>query len=184
MPAGGRARLVLDGVVALLVGLLCLFLLLPHAVEHLGLLGLLVAAVALGLPEAARRLRPSQHRAWDLVGLGLLGLHAAVDGAALSAVDASLGPALALAITLHRLPVGLVVFQHAGEAGGKAVGWGAVIFLCLATAGGYASGLSVDGDSSPWLVGGLEAAVAGLLLHVVVEHVAHWRQSLSSGAPG
>lgn len=185
VPAGSRARLGLDAVVAVLVGLLCLGLLLPHAVEALGLTALLVAALALGLPEAARRLRPSQHRAWDLVGLGLLALHDAVDGAALAAVEAGLGPALGLAIALHRLPVGLVVYQHARAAGGRRVGWGAVVLLVVATVLGYAAGGSVDLAARPWLAGALEAAVAGLLLHVVVEHVGHLLEArLSSDAPG
>ncbi len=190
LEASPRARVVLDGVIAILVGALCVGALLPHAVEHMGPFAVVIALAVLGLSELARRIRPRESVIWDAVAFGLLLIHAGIDGAALAAVEHQheAGLALGLAVALHRLPVGLLVYRasHRDLPGRRGVllGWGTVALLALATALGFGSGLGVDGQSAPWIVGALEALVAGMLLHVVVEQVPVWARALRAGESG
>ena len=141
---------------------------LPECAEQLGGGALLVAAAGL-LGPALLRAQLGRDTALSLAGLGL-GLHAAMDGAAL--LTPSLGPdpdraALALAVVVHRFPMGLLVVGLAG--GGRRGAALAVGGLTVATLVGMAVAptLGVAAESPGLAV--FQALVGGSLLHVLLD---------------
>ena len=156
-----------DGVSLVLVGGLCVLHLVPHALEHGGLLAVLAGLLTALSPRLLSRFVPSAW--WPLLGLAALAMHAAVDGAALATMGNDPASALGLAVVAHRLPVGLVVFTRARSKGSTAAGWAAVAILSAATVGGFLGGPLLAAIGPSWVGGVLEAVVAGTLLHVLFE---------------
>ena len=186
----GRVRSVgafIDGFALSLVGGLCVFWVLPHAVEELGIVALALATLGASLPAISQRLW--RGRSWSLgvVAVGLA-VHAVLDGAVLGtqAPDA----ALALAVVTHRLPVGFaIVVATQSLTKSSTASWALASAMIVLTMAGFFAGpaaalwLPVDVPAA------LEALVAGLLLHVVFvshpakdgEHTAHAHGAGSSG---
>ncbi|HHO53189.1 MAG TPA: hypothetical protein ENK18_20515 [Deltaproteobacteria bacterium] len=142
--------------------------LLPHAVGSLGPIAL---GVALGgaLAVAALERRSASHGG---AGLGLslagLGLHQGLDGLQIGALAGPLGLPVLLAIGLHALPlvaVGLMISaRHLGRPAALLVWSG----LLLSTAAGLAVGMAIPtAKITPW-VPWLQAAMSGLLLHMLL----------------
>ncbi len=169
-----------DGVAIVLVVLPCVVLLVPDAVGHVGWVALAGVAVGFSLPALLHRFEGFGVRASVLVGLGLLALHAAVDGAAIALVDGAACVVVGIGVAAHRLPVGVAVFKgvgqeaQAGPLGPAVAGWSAVAMLMLATVVGFFGAGALGAIHSEWVVGMLEAVVAGTLLHVVTDrHAEH-----------
>lgn len=154
-----------DGFTLALVGGLCVVFVLPHAVGEIGVSALALAAVGAALPTLLHRLEHG--RAWSLGLVAIaLGAHVVLDGAVLSVRGDDVP--LAWAVVAHRLPVGFAIVAAAhGAKRPSWVSWGLAFAMGLATVGGYLSGPTV----LAWLPAagpaGLEALVAGVLLHVV-----------------
>ncbi len=156
-----------------LVGLL----LLPHALHDGGALAALVLLAGFMVPGwLERRFEAHSGGAHHLaVLLGVLGLalHSLVDGVALAAPHVggmALGDELAVAVLIHRLPVGLTVWWLLRNRP-----WQAVIALGLVAAGtvaGFAGGRALLAGLSPFALANFQALLAGSLLHVVV-HRSH-----------
>lgn len=158
-------RAALDGLVIAVVSGLCLLHLGPHALEHGGWWAALGFGIGAALPIALHRLEQESLIAFG--GVALLCAHAAVDGAALSVASTSLAPALAAAIVVHRLPVGLVIAGYASTRGRAVQALGA---LAAFTVVGFALGggaVHLLGEPVEAL---LEGLVVGGLLHVVTAH--------------
>ena len=114
------------------------------------------------LPWLGGRKRTSRV-AWLL--LAGLGLHAAADGAALAGAAHHGAETLPMAVLVHRLPVGLLVWWLVGGRRRPVVAAVALVALAGATAGGF-----WVASQSPWTDGGfalVEAFVGGALLHVL-----------------
>ena len=165
---GGRLRSVgafIDGFALSLVGGLCVFWVLPHAVSELGVTGLAFAAFGVALPWIGHRLWRSRSWSLGVVAVGLV-VHVVLDGAVLATQTPD--AALAWAVVAHRLPVGfaIVVATHALDRSAF-LAWSLSMVMIVATAFGFLVGPAVG----PWLAADapavLEAIVAGLLLHVV-----------------
>ena len=115
------------------------------------------------------------HRSAGLpVGLMIgLCLHAFLEGVAFSpGSDALRGPFVA-AVTLHRIPVGLVIWWLISPRHGHPSAAAAVASIPIATALGYAAGIEFLGE---WQGQGVElyqAFVAGSLIHVVFHQGRH-----------
>lgn len=185
------AKSVVDAFTAVSLGGLVVLHIWPHAFLSAGvwtlvggLLGLLLPFLLHGTLHAhERKIYPG------FVLLAFLGLavHAALDGVALfsplaeEAVSASAdhdpdhhghGGALllALAVILHRLPMGLAVWWFAVPILGRRF----AIFLLTAIAGATVLGFSFAGqllvDLSMPAIAVFEATIAGMLLHVVMGH--------------
>lgn len=157
----------------LVVGLGVLFLL-PHALEHGGVWALSGLLVGLAAPLLWHRVQA--HPKGELaLGLGLLAVHAALDGSALGVFHDDHADALAMAVVAHRLPVGFLVFSWVGARASGWSAWGAIGLLLLATVGGYAVGAPIE---LPHAVEGvLEGLVVGALLHVVAHPHSHDHES-------
>lgn len=172
-PRGQAWRAVMDGLALTLVGGLCLLYIVPHAIQHGGFLAVGAGiALVLGSRVLVQRI-PSSARWLPAVLVSVLGIHAALDGAALAVIDHSHGGALGLAIAAHRLPVGLAVFMGAVAQGRAKWGWLAVGGLAVATVAGFGVGVPLADLPPPWAIGMMEAAVGAALLHIVTDPSAH-----------
>lgn len=197
----------LDGFVIATVGGLCLFHLLPHAFETLAAWAIPVAVGGFVLPWIFERglHRHTESRFLLLIALAGLIVHAAIDGAALgvgghaaaelgSHGDHLHGPgtsqshgalALTLAIVVHRLPVGLLIWVTVRPALGRAAALILLGLLGVFTVVGAAMSRPVlDLMEGHLVVGVLEALLAGGLLHVVLDHGHHPRGGNAASAFG
>lgn len=160
----------LDGFVFAAILGLAVFQLLPEALERAGALSLLTAAVGvLGPLVVETRLGQLSRKTHGAVlGLTMLGLaaHEILDGAALAAGHAS--PAMALAVVLHRVPIGMLVWWAVRPAFGGAAALAALGLIAAATAAGYVFLGPAFRELEGPLAGHLMALVAGSILHVVL----------------
>ncbi len=178
-----RLYAALDGFVLLLIGGLCLAHLLPHAFEVLGGAAVPLAAAGFVLPLVAERLL-HRHRAGESPGvlaLALVGLliHAALDGAALAvpAVEEHAGHAhdgssldVSLAVLIHRVPEGLLVWWSVGPAFGRRAAYLMLALIACSTFGGFVLSQPVAALAGGRFAGVVQAVLAGALLHVVIDH--------------
>ncbi|HEX9641835.1 MAG TPA: permease, partial [Candidatus Krumholzibacteria bacterium] len=174
-------RASLDGFVLFMVAGLCLTALFPHAYQAIGVWALPLMALGLVLPHFAEK-RVHDHRHGEpsillwLAFAGLL-LHAALDGATLGFGSPSATHAasrgqdsVALAILLHRLPVGLFVWWSVRPRWGSRGAGTVLLALGVSTTVGYAAGAGLYELASSWGGGVLHALLAGGLLHISVGH--------------
>lgn len=186
-----------DGFVLVGVAGLVLFEILPNTISGLGFTAVPVAIFGFFFPHAI------EHRLGSvpvsprtilrsLIILGLI-IHQLLDGAALEVPDpdghGSAPSALAMAVILHQLPKGFLLWDIARKAGGSKAAVLVIGGLIIATSAGFFAGAGIlDLFASSWVLG-FQAFVAGGLLHVVVHHVSggaggppHSHVVLSSGA--
>lgn len=168
---------VVDGFVYLAVPLLVAWQVLPHAWEERTALPLIAVAVGFVVPAALERLSHALERHTDQVALavGLSGLlvHGVLEGAAFAPVDGRVPVAFALAVVLHRIPVGLVVWwlvrpRYGGLAAAVAIG-----LVVGTTLAGYTVGMEVMGGVERVGVDTYQAFVSGSLVHVVFHQGRH-----------
>ena len=167
----GATRLV-DGFVYLAVPVLVALQVLPQSWALREFWGLGAVAVGAGvyfvLERVSRSLASQADNLAILVSLSGLVLHAFLEGAALiSAADRS-DAFFVVAVVLHRLPIGLVVWWLIRPRHGRAAAATGVGAIVVATLAGFIGGGLMM--ASPGEGPGLEiyqAFVAGSLLHVV-----------------
>lgn len=166
----------LEGFILFSVGGFVFLDVLPHAFEKLGWWSFLVAMAGFLAPIVLGKLRSvTQHRAQTIaLVLALVGLllHAILDGVALGMSTSSNSgfSSLAMAVVLHRLPMGLAIWllvrsllgTRAALATLGLIGAGTVIG-CLSA--GYPFAL-LKGTG----VAVFQALVGGMLLHVLLHH--------------
>ena len=180
------ARVALEILIVLAVGGITLFQILPEILESVGWLAMIPLAVGLLGPTVFERwmkrsANPAHFAVRLIVVLGLA-LHEFVDGLALAvpAAAGALAPqALPLAIVIHRLTVGLVLWWLVRPRFGVLAASGALAFMASATLGGYCAGSVITAGLGAHGVALFEALVAGSLLHVVV----HQRDGHHEGHP-
>ena len=180
-PSTARA---LDAFILVTVSGLIFLHVLPHGILEGGAWAAVAAVVGLFLPLLAER---AQHRTRSLtlspalvMALGLLLIHATLDGVALAAPhqNADHGEILALAVVLHRLPAGLAIWWVARPRLGTQGAIAVVIVLVAGTTTGYIAGRAGFDElfhGPAWHI--LQALLAGSLIHVIVH------QSLGSCVP-
>ena len=168
----------IDGFVLIAVGGMVLGSVLPSAYD-IGGVWVLVAALAglIGPPLLERLLVRSArtvHLAALLLAVAGLAIHALTDGVALSSqsVAGVQQGSLGVAVVLHRLPVGLVIWWLVRPAHGWQAAAGALLALALATIAGFVVGGALTSAMSSTTGSLLHGFVAGALLHVVL-HGAH-----------
>lgn len=193
---GPRALGFLEGFTFITIaGLLC-FSILPHAIAGGGKQAWVFAALGLVFPVALERvfsrLAREVHLLTILLGVAGLAVHAIIDGVALGVGDVAAladwlpsagrneGKSLALAVVLHRFPVGLAIWYLLAPALGNRM---AITVLILMIAGTML-GFMLAGDVQQVLSGpGLawfQAFVAGSILHVIIYEPGHHRGGQAS----
>ncbi|NOY26049.1 MAG: hypothetical protein GXP62_09275 [Oligoflexia bacterium] len=169
-------------VVLALATAVVLMLMLPSAVQTVGWAALGVFAAAFAIPAALEHLRPghaghpgaahdtADHNDALDIELGFAGLllHQAIEGAELGAIFAvgQTGPAVALVLSLHTVPLVAAVLHGCVLETGVRGGLWRGLFLVLTTALGVVGGQLAGGTLAglqPWV----SAAVGGLLLHTL-----------------
>lgn len=174
--AGPRASAFLDGFVLASITALVTLHLLPEAIAALGATALVVGALGFALPSLvhrmSHRLRTFQTTVWLFLGAGLF-IHAGLDGAALGAVASSGSEsysAVALAVILHRLPVGLFAWWTLRPLGGVWIAAGVLAAVAVATAVGFFTASAAFAVLDAPVVSVVIAFVAGSLMHVAIDH--------------
>lgn len=176
-----RAVGLVDGFVYLAVPVLVAWQVLPHAWAESSLIPLVVVTAGFILPALVERASHALAEQTDnlalVVGISGLALHAALEGAALGpgsgSAAASGGDAFALAVILHRIPVGLVIWWLIRPRFGQGAAALGVASLMVATLAGWVLGHEIlEGMHS----GGTELFqifVSGSLVHVVYHQGRH-----------
>ncbi|HIA03656.1 MAG TPA: hypothetical protein EYN06_00980 [Myxococcales bacterium] len=159
----------MDGFVFVAIGGLVLGHVLPESMESAGWGALVVALLGmLGPMFVENRLHKAAKQVHTLtLILALIGVaaHAMADGVVLADTSDS---GLSLAVVLHRLPEGLMVWWLLRPSYGVLVGWVALFAIAAATITGYLGASTLAAQVDPSWLGYLQALVAGSLLHVMV----------------
>lgn len=156
--------------------------LLAWQVGHLALersaLPILAAVVAgLAIPSVAEGVSHALRRHTDelalVMGVSGLALHALLEGAALVPGDPGVTLPFGLAIVLHRIPVGLVIWWLVRPRYGTSMALLAVGAIVLVTLAGYALGAEVLAGVHGAGADLYQAFVSGSLVHVVFHQGRH-----------
>lgn len=172
-----RAVHVVDGGVYLAVPILVALQVLPHAWEDRSVLALVALGAGFLLPALIERASHAFEERTDnvalVVGLSGLVLHSVLEGGAFAPAPEGPEAAFALAVTLHRIPVGLVIWwliQPRFGPGWAAAGVGSMV---LGTLAGYGLGAELLGGVEASGVHLYQAFVSGSLVHVVFHQGRH-----------
>ncbi|MES2489957.1 MAG: hypothetical protein V4607_09190 [Pseudomonadota bacterium] len=172
--AKGRPKLVkvMDIFVMISVSALVLIEVVPETYEQAGLwsfvfigLGLLGPNVLEHLLTRARR--EAHFAALAVAIIGLM-LHSFGDGTALSTGGGSNHQiALALAVAIHSVPVGLATWWLMFPVFGRGLPAFTLAAMCASTIAGYVFGVEISSGIDPRIWALFQALVAGSILHVV-----------------
>jgi hypothetical protein len=172
----GAVRLV-DGSVYVAVPLLVTLQVLPSAWQHRSALVLGALVVGILLPAALERASHALHRHTDALALatGLVGLvvHTLLEGAALVPGAGGVPVAFTLAVILHQIPVGLVIWWLVRPRYGSTLASVGVGSIALGTLVGYLLGVEVLGAMHGEGAEIFQALVSGTLVHVVFHQGRH-----------
>ena len=163
-----RTVRLLDTAVMVALPLLVAIQVLPHAWAARSLVPMVVVALGAGLLAVVERLSHTLARYTDdvtiLFAVFGLSLHALLEG---SALIAGASPAFVLAVVVHRVALGLLIWWLVVPRHGVVAAAAGVAAIVAATLAGYMVGAGVVTDL-PFVDPRLfEAFVAGTLLHVV-----------------
>jgi hypothetical protein len=176
--AAGRnysvARRIFDALIVLAIAVIIVVHIVPEALRLGGTSAVVVLLLGLAFPMVLERLFKKATDTAHLVvvaiaAFGLL-LHAIVDGIALLPAN---GAALANAVILHRIPVGMALWWAVKPSFGVAVAATMFALIILATAAGYFVGEAAVQIAETKTIAMLQAFVAGSLVHVVLFGVKH-----------
>lgn len=167
----------LDGFVLVSISGLVLLEVLPESYGQGGMGSLIFVLVgALGPSLVERTLHQARREAHlATLGLAVLGLllHSVADGAAMSPAEPGhdghghARHALALAIVVHSVPVGLVIWWVMRPVFGARLPLITLGLMSLATIAGYLFGIELNHFLGERAIAWFEALVAGSILHVV-----------------
>ena len=162
---------VLDGLVTVGVGGLVLVHVLPPSIASGGLWSLFFVLAGVSLPTLIERFQHGRHEgahttASLLAGFALA-IHALTDGLGLSLADTRESLPIAVAVVLHRLPVGLAIWMVFRRTQGTRAAYYVLVLCVLGTLVGFFSGGSLMGLLQSQGFAWVQAFVAGSLLHVI-----------------
>ncbi len=176
----GAARLI-DAFVLFSVAGLVVFHVFPVAFASAGALAVVAAVAGAALPMLGGKIfsaKPGSVRTASLaIAMVGLAVHAVVDGVALSPhthghAHAGSVSLMALAVVLHRIPVGLAIWWLVRARLGTRVAVAVIAAVSVCTVIGFGAAHSLAGVLHGTAMGMFQALVAGSLLHVAVGHSA------------
>ncbi len=182
--AAGRknkiARKLLDGLIILSIAVIIFVHIVPQALAQGGAIAIVVIILGVAFPMLLERLfrKAADTAHLMIVALAAIGLliHAVIDGLALLPGNGG-GPgnglALANAIILHRIPVGMAIWWVVRPGLGTPIAMGVFALIILATTAGYFLGEPVVQMTGTQTLALFQAFVAGSLIHIVIFGVKH-----------
>ncbi len=169
---GGLPARAFDRATVLALVLVVFLILVPETLARLGWPALLMIAAGYLVPGLLETAIKSAARTFHLVSLLLalvgLMLHALLDGAGLAGSEHIAGSNLALAIVLHRMGVGLIVWLMVQPAYGRRVAVLVLVLVALATVLGFSGServLPLAGEDAFHVV---QALIIGAIVHSLV----------------
>ena len=172
-----KAVRLVDGFVYLAVPALVAWQVLPFAWAQRSVLAIAAVAAGLLIPQGMERIsRRLEHHTDNLallVGLSGLVVHALLEGAAFAPGSETVAVPFALAVILHRVPLGLVIWWLIRPRYGASAASTGVGLLVLATLAGYGVGAELLRDAHSPGIDLYQAFVSGSLVHVVFHHGRH-----------
>ncbi len=170
-----RGRAALDAFVVVGIAGLVLLHVVPEAVEIAGWPAATATALGVAFPLLLHRIYPNGFRAADtgaaVGGLVALLTHSMLDGVSLATSGPR--PALALAVVLHRLPLGLAVWWLGQTVIGRRAALAILFTEGAGTLLGYGLGDVLEAVLNAKALPVFQAFMAGTVLHVVVGHGPH-----------
>ncbi len=169
----------LDGFILVSIGGISLTHLLPEAVMEIGGMALLMVIIGALLPYLAERAFHNYEKATHsgVLVLALSGIlvHTLMDGVALSqaSTEHGVGQALAYAVILHRLPVGLLIWWALKPLSSVRVIIGVLVLMSLTTMTGFSLGDSHMAVMDSAFITYFQSLVTGSLLHVLFHRHLH-----------
>ena len=165
-----RLHDVLDRLLVAVIVLIVLIEVFVEGYQQIGWVGPLLGVVAMALPslieQVFSRLALPTHSLTALLGALALAVHSVMDGATLAAAAGE--HLLVTAVVLHQLPLGLAIWWLVRHALGRNLAAVTLFCMGLATVGGFALTQQVLPAMSQAFAAGLQAFLAGALLHVLL----------------
>ena len=173
---GGFAAKAFDSLIIAVLILLMVLLLIPESWAELGYVSVALILSGYLLPGLLEHLIKKAAHALHLVSLLLalagLALHAMLDGAALNAGESEIASNLSMAIVIHRLGVGMMIWMMVQPLFGRKIAFGVLGFAALATVGGYYLSEVVMGLEGDYTMSVIQALIIGMIIHSLV-HRSH-----------
>lgn len=172
-----RAVGLVDGFVYVAVPALVAWQVIPHAWDEQSIVPLVVVTVGFLLPAVVERASHALADQTDnlalVVGISGLALHAGLEGAAFAPGAGPTEVAFVLAVILHRIPVGLVVWWLVRPRFGQGAAALGVASLVLATVAGWGLGSEILTEAHASGAELFQIFVSGSLVHVVYHQGRH-----------
>ena len=173
---GGFIAKAFDSLIIAVLIIMMVFLLIPESWSELGYWSVVLMVGGYLLPGLLEQLVKKAAHTFHLVSLVLallgLALHAMLDGAALTATQDTSHSHLPLAIVLHRLGVGMMLWMMLQPAYGKRWAYGVLGFVATVTIGGYLLSdifLGLEGTDAMAVI---QALIIGMIIHSLI-HRSH-----------
>ena len=173
---GGLVAKAFDTLVVAVLVVLMAFLLIPESWSELGywsialmFAGYLVPGV---LEHLIKRAAHTLHIASLLLALAGLAAHAMLDGAALTVSNSPGISNLPLAVVLHRIGVGMMLWMMVQPAFGRRAAFSVLGFVALATLAGYQLSEVVLGLEGAFALSVVQAVIIGMIGHSLI-HRSH-----------
>lgn len=168
------ARQILDGFIFITIAGIVTVNIIPEALAGGGNLAILFLALGIVFPVVLERgLHDSFHAAHGLVlALAALGLviHSILDGIALLPSGSR---ELALAVVLHRVPIGMAIWWSLRPNLGLRAALAAFAMIIVASAATYFLGAPMVELAEATSIAWLQAFISGSLIHIVAFGVSH-----------
>jgi zinc transporter ZupT len=175
-----RARVALDMVIIVAVAGIVLLHILPDCFEVAGWPAVVVLVLGLLAPTLIemwlRRIAGTAHAVVGAIIVVGIAIHAMMDGVGLAVSHSGhhhVAHGLPLAIALHRIPVGLILWWLVRQRLGVRAAVAVLAGIGVTTVLGYVAGNAIAAGMESAELALFQAAVAGALLHVAVHQREH-----------
>ena len=173
---GGFAAKAFDSLIIAVLILLIAFFLIPETWADLGYRSIALILTGYLVPGLLEKLIKKAAHTLHILSLVLaragLALHAMLDGAALNSGGLPNASNLSLAVVLHRLGVGMMIWMMVQPLFGRKIAFGILAFASLATVGGYLLSESLVGLEGQYAMSVIQALIIGMLVHSLI-HRSH-----------
>jgi len=169
---GGLIARAFDTLIVAVLLVLLVFLLIPESWAELGAGSLLLILAGYLVPGLLEKLiqhaAETLHRVSLIIALVGLTLHAVLDGAGVAASTLDRPQNLALAIIVHRLSVGLILWMLVQPLFGKRVALAVLALVAAATVGGFLLSEHIAGFRGQSAMPVIQALIIGTIGHSLI----------------